>query len=45
MDGTITIESFGAECNLPFEVVGPGNRLPAEEVIATGVATLRDAGL
>lgn len=44
-EGIITIESFGAECNLPYEVVGPGERLPAEEVIATGVATLEKAGL
>lgn len=43
--GTITIESFGKECDLPFVVVGPGERLPAEEVIATGVLTLRSAGL
>jgi len=44
-DGTITIESFGEECDLPFAVVGPGERLPAEQVISTGVETLREAGL
>lgn len=43
--GFITIESFGDECDLPFAVVGPGNRPPAEEVIATGVNTLRRSGL
>lgn len=44
-EGTITIESFGKECDLPYEVIGPGERLPAEEVISTGVATLRKTGL
>lgn len=44
-EGIITIESFGAECDLPPAVVGFGKRLPAEEVIATGVATLKKAGL
>lgn len=44
-NGTITIESFGEECDLPFVVTGPGKRLPAEQVIATGVATLQKAGL
>lgn len=43
--GTITIESFGKECDLPFAVVGPGERLPAEKVIATGVATLISIGV
>lgn len=44
-EGTITIESFGKECDLPFAVVGPGERLPAEEVIATGVRTLKSIGV
>jgi len=43
--GFITIESFGDQCDLPFEVIGPGNRPPAEEVISTGVKTLRWAGI
>lgn len=43
--GTITIESFGKECDLPLSVVGPGSRLPAQEVIREGVETLRQAGL
>lgn len=43
--GTITIESFGEECDLPYAVVGPGERLPAEDVIRTGVATLKTLGL
>lgn len=44
-EGSITIESFGEECDLPFAVVGPGKRPPAIKVIATGVETLREAGL
>ncbi len=44
-EGTITIESFGVECDLPFATVGPGRRPSAEKVIATGVATLKKAGL
>lgn len=44
-EGTITIESFGKECDLPFAVVGPGERLPAEEVIKTGVSTLKSIGV
>ena len=44
-EGTITIESFGKECDLPFAVVGPGERLPAEKVIATGAATLISIGV
>lgn len=43
-EGTITIKSFGRECDLPFAVVGPGERPPAEEVIKTGVETLRTIG-
>jgi sugar phosphate isomerase/epimerase len=39
-DGIITIESFGAECDLPPEVIGPGNRPPANTVITKGVETL-----
>jgi D-psicose/D-tagatose/L-ribulose 3-epimerase len=44
-EGTITIESFGKECDLPLSVVGPCRRLPAQEVIHEGVAALRQAGL
>jgi len=44
-DGGITIESFGKECDLPFAVIGPGERLPAEQVISIGVETLKAAGL
>jgi D-psicose/D-tagatose/L-ribulose 3-epimerase len=43
--GCVTIESFGNECDLPYAVVGPGNRPPAKEVITTGVKTLKWAGL
>lgn len=44
-DGIMTIESFGAECDLPYEVVGPGERLPAKEVIALGRVTFQSVGL
>lgn len=44
-NGTVAIESFGKECDLPFVVVGPGERPPAEEVISIGVETLQKAGL
>jgi len=43
---TVTIESFGVECDLPYAVTGPKHRLlPARDVIATGVKTLKEAGL
>jgi sugar phosphate isomerase/epimerase len=44
-EGLVSIESFGNQCDLPFAVVGPGNRPEASRVIGKGVLTLNNAGL
>ncbi len=44
-NGNITTESFGKECDLPLAVVGTRTRPPARKVIASGVETLKKAGL